>query len=80
MKTLIFIIVLLFTAALVAFYAMENPGYVLISRAPWSIEMTLTVFIPLLVLGFFLFYLFVTSPSIPGHKRNQRHHKVLGLY
>ncbi|MCR4301847.1 MAG: hypothetical protein NUV51_09575 [Sulfuricaulis sp.] len=57
MKTLIFVIVLLFTAALVAFYAMDNPGYVLISRAPWSIEMTLTVFIPLMIIGFFLFYL-----------------------
>lgn len=59
MKTLIFIIVLLFTAALITFYAIENPGYVLISRAPWSIEMTLTVFIPLMVAGFFLFYLFL---------------------
>ena len=57
MKTLIFIIVLLFTAGLVAFYAMDNPGYVLISRPPWSIEMTLTVFIPLMIAGFFLFYL-----------------------
>ena len=57
MKTLIFIIVVLFTAALVTFYAIENPGYVLISRAPWSVEMTLTVFIPLMVAGFFLFYL-----------------------
>lgn len=57
MKTLIFIIVLLFTAVLITFYAIENPGYVLISRAPWSIEMTLTVFIPLMVAGFFLFYL-----------------------
>ena len=57
MKTLIFIIILLFTAALVTFYAMDNPGYVLISRAPWSIEMSLTVFIPLMVVSFFLFYL-----------------------
>lgn len=57
MKTLIFIIILLFTAALVTFYAMDNPGYVLISRAPWSIEMTLTMFIPLMVISFFLFYL-----------------------
>jgi HemY protein len=56
-KTLIFIIVLLFTAALITFYALDNPGYVLISRAPWSVEMTLTVFIPLMVAGFFLFYL-----------------------
>lgn len=57
MKTLIFIIVLLFAATLIAFYALENPGYVLISRAPWSIEMTLTVFIPLTIVAFFLFYL-----------------------
>jgi len=56
-KTLIFIIALLFTATLVTFYAMDNPGYVLISRAPWSIEMTLTVFIPLMIASFFVFYL-----------------------
>lgn len=57
MKTLIFVIVLLFTATLVTFYALDNPGYVLISRAPWSVEMTLTVFIPLMIVAFFLFYL-----------------------
>ncbi|MBI5782596.1 MAG: heme biosynthesis protein HemY [Gammaproteobacteria bacterium] len=57
MKTLIFIITLLFAAAVVTFYAIENPGYVLISRAPWSIEMTLTVFIPLMIAAFILFYL-----------------------
>lgn len=57
MKTLLFIITLLFASALITFYALENPGYVLISRPPWSIEMTLTVFIPLMIAGFFLFYL-----------------------
>ena len=57
MKTLIFIIAMLFAGVLVTFYALENPGYVLISRAPWSIEMTLTVFIPLMIVAFILFYL-----------------------
>lgn len=57
MKTLVFVIVLLFVTTLATYYALENPGYVLISRPPWSIEMTLTVFIPLALAAFFLFYL-----------------------
>lgn len=57
MRTLVFVITLLFAATLVTFYALENPGYVLISRPPWSVEMTLTVFIPLAIAAFFLFYL-----------------------
>lgn len=57
MKALIFIILLMFAGALVGFFAMDNPGYVLISRAPTSIEMTLTVFIPLMIAAFFLLYL-----------------------
>ena len=80
MKTLIFIIALLFTAALITFYALENPGYVLISRAPWSIEMTLTVFIPLMIAVFFLFYLLLflivrlwRIPRDVGRWRGKRH-------
>ncbi|GAB4508792.1 MAG: heme biosynthesis protein HemY [Sulfuricaulis sp.] len=80
MKTLIFIIALLFAATLVTFYALENPGYVLISRAPWSIEMTLTVFIPLMIAAFFLFYLLLflivrlwRIPRDVGRWRTKRH-------
>ena len=57
MKLLFFIIVLLFVAAGVTLYAVDNPGYVLIARAPWSIEMSLTLFILLMIAAFFLLYL-----------------------
>ncbi|WP_372523818.1 heme biosynthesis HemY N-terminal domain-containing protein [Sulfuricaulis sp.] len=57
MKLLFFIIALLFAAALITLYALDNPGYVLIAHAPWSIEMSLTLFIPLMIVVSFLFYL-----------------------
>jgi HemY protein len=56
-KLLFFVITLLFAAALITLYALDNPGYVLIAHAPWSIEMSLTLFIPLLIVVSFLFYL-----------------------
>ncbi|MGE5240502.1 MAG: heme biosynthesis HemY N-terminal domain-containing protein [Bacteroidota bacterium] len=59
MKLLVVIIILAFAATLITLYAMENPGYVLIARAPWSIEMSLTLFIPLMIAAFFLLYLFL---------------------
>ena len=57
MKLLFFIIALLFGAALITLYALDNPGYVLIARPPWSIEMSLMLFIPLMIAASFLFYL-----------------------
>lgn len=54
MKLLFLILAILFLAVIATLYAVENPGYVLIARAPWSIEMTLTLFIPLLLLAFLL--------------------------
>ncbi len=60
MKILSFIILTLFVAAALALLALDNPGYVLIAREPWSIEMTLVVFVALLllaVLGLYLLWL-----------------------
>lgn len=48
MRLLIFIIVLLFASISATLFAMHNSGYVLIARAPWSVEMPLTLFILLL--------------------------------
>lgn len=59
MKLLFFIIALLFGAALITLYALDNPGYVLIAHPPWSIEMSLMLFIPLMIAASFLFYLFL---------------------
>lgn len=80
MKLLIFILALLFGATLITLYALENPGYVLIARAPWSIEMSLTLFIPLMIVASFLLYLLLfiivrlwRVPRDVGRWRARRH-------
>lgn len=57
MKTLIFIIVVLFVAVLATLFAVDDPGYVLIARSPWSVEMPLTLFAPLLIGAFIVLHL-----------------------
>ncbi len=44
MKTLIFVVVIAFIGIGLTLLAMENPGYVLLARPPWSVEMPLTLF------------------------------------
>ncbi len=69
MKLLTFILVVLFAGVLVALYAVENPGYVLLARAPWSLEMPLTLFVPLMLVVFGLLalalYILVRLARIP---------------
>ncbi len=69
MKLLIFIIAILFASVAVALLAMENPGYVLIAREPWSIEMPLTLFILLFIVAAalvsFLWNLLMRMLNIP---------------
>ena len=57
MKLLFFIILVLFGAISLGLITMENPGYVLIAREPWSIEMSLTVFVILQLVGSVALYL-----------------------
>lgn len=59
MRLLLFILAVLFAAVLMALYALENPGYVLIARTPWSVEMPLTLFIPLMLVASVLLYTLV---------------------
>ncbi len=70
MKILSFIILTLFVAAALALLALDNPGYVLIAREPWSIEMTLVVFVALLLLAvlglYLLWHLLVRIWKTPG--------------
>jgi len=54
MRLVLFTFLTLFIAIVITLAAVDNPGYVLIARAPWSIEMPLTLFVPLLVAGFFV--------------------------
>lgn len=57
MKILLYIIALLFVSISVTLLALHNPGYVLISRAPWSVEMPLTLFALAVVALIVAFYL-----------------------
>lgn len=57
MKLLSGLVFLLFASVILALIAMHNPGYVLIERAPWSIEMPLTLFVLLLIGSVILLYI-----------------------
>ncbi len=52
MRALVLLVLLLCIAVLATLYAIEDPGYVLIARPPYSIELPLTLFVPLLLLAF----------------------------
>ncbi len=56
MKILSGIVLLLVATTLVTLAALHNPGYVLIERSPWSVEMPLTLFVLLLVAAVVLLY------------------------
>ncbi|GJL82554.1 MAG: heme biosynthesis protein HemY [marine bacterium B5-7] len=59
MNTLIFILVTLAVALGLGLVAMQDPGYVLISRSPYEIEISLALFLLLTVLLFAGLYLLV---------------------
>jgi len=69
MRFVVVVLAALLAAVLATLYAIENPGYVLIARPPWSIEMSLTVFVLLTLLGagalYLLVYLAVRLVRIP---------------
>lgn len=59
MKLLVTLLVALFVVVAMTLYLVANPGYVLIARAPWSIEMSLAVFALLAIMGFAAAYALV---------------------
>ena len=59
MRFVVFVLAVVFVAMLATLYTIENPGYVLIARAPWSIEMSLALFIPLALFASLLLYLLI---------------------
>jgi len=69
MRFVVVVLASLLAAVLATLYAVENPGYVLIARPPWSIEMSLTVFVLLALVGagalYLLIYLGVRLVRIP---------------
>jgi len=80
MRLIVFIVAILLLAILGGMFALDDPGYVLIARAPWSIEMALTLFVPLLLVVFFLLFvvLYIAArllriPRDVGRWRSRRH-------
>ncbi len=59
MKLLIVILLALAASIAIAYVAVDDPGYVLISSQPWSIELSFSLFIVLLVVLFIATYLAV---------------------
>jgi len=83
MRLVLFVLATLFITIALTLAAIHNPGYVLIARAPWSIEMPLTLFVPLLGVGFFaaygIFYAIVRLARIPrdvARWRARRHTRL----
>jgi HemY protein len=56
MKWLLRALIIAVLAVLIAVFAREDTGYVLITREPWVIETSLTMFILILLAGFALLY------------------------
>lgn len=79
MKILVVSFIVLLAAVGLALFAIEDPGYVLIARAPWTVEMPFTFFAALVVvavaLSFFLLRILVglwRTPRAIGVWRQQR--------
>lgn len=82
MRLVLVVIGVLLVAILATLAALNDPGYVLIARAPWSAEMSLPVFVLLTLLGagvvYLLIYFIVRLIRIPrdvARWRAQRHQR-----
>ncbi|MHB1566358.1 MAG: heme biosynthesis HemY N-terminal domain-containing protein [Acidiferrobacter sp.] len=63
MKVLSVIVILLLASVSLTLVALHNPGYVLIERTPWSIEMPLTLFVLLLFATVGILYFIVHATA-----------------
>ncbi|ALP52073.1 hypothetical protein Tel_02350 [Candidatus Tenderia electrophaga] len=76
MKLVIATIIVLIAAAVVAVFAMQDPGYIMISFRDWTVETSFTLFAVVLVLGFIalyaLFRLLIATGLLPKRLRRWR--------
>ncbi len=76
MKWLFSILLLLMIAVMLGLYAYQDPGYVLIARGHNTLELSLTLFVIIFVVGFALLYfslqLFFGLWGMPGSMRRWR--------
>lgn len=81
MKLVISTIIVLIVAATVAVYAMQDPGYIMITFRDWTLETSFTLFAAAILLGFVLLYiafrLLIATGLLP--KRLRRWRKVHGV-
>ncbi len=56
MSWLVKVLLIILVAVVLSLLAIEDTGYVLISRAPWVIELSLTFFVVVIALGFIVLY------------------------
>ncbi|MGA8260758.1 MAG: heme biosynthesis HemY N-terminal domain-containing protein [Arenicellales bacterium] len=82
MTALLVVLVTLALAVAAALFFMQDPGYVLITLKPWSVELSLALFIVLLALAFLVLYFAIrtlvrlwTSPR-KMRERRQRHREA----
>jgi HemY protein len=68
-RIVLFVVGVSLFAMVATLYTLNNPGYVLIARTPWSVEMSLTMFVLLVLASFFVLalalYVFVRLFRIP---------------
>lgn len=84
MTALLVVLVTLALAVAAALFFMEDPGYVLITLKPWSVEVSLALFVVLLALAFLIAYLVIrilvrtwNSPrDVRELRRRRREHKA----
>ena len=79
MKILIYLFVILAAVIVLTLFAFEDTGYVLISRAPWEMEISLSLFVLLIFLAFIALYVVlrftnrvVKAPRDVGKWRDQQ--------
>jgi len=79
MKQLVVGIVVLVTAVVLTWYVVEDPGYVVLARDPWRVEIALSLFVLLflcLLVGLYIFLRFLSrlwqSPKILKRWRRQK--------
>lgn len=81
MKLVIATIIVLLGAAVVAVYAMQDPGYIMLSFRDWTIETSFVLFAAAILIGFVLLYaafrLVIATGLLPRRmKRWNSRHKV----
>lgn len=82
MTALLLVLVTLALAVAAALFFMGDPGYVLITLKPWSVEVSLALFIVLLAISFLILYFVIRTLvrmwTAPRHLRESRRRRLEG--